>query len=319
MAIGASRLPLGRCRRPLGIGYLAALLGLAIVTPFVFFPDLDIPIVPAHLPVSAQEAAGPALASFANGIDLLGVTAPTSLAPGQALPITLNWRVEHTPTDDFIAFVHLVGPTGQRLAGSDAIPLEKVYPPAIWQAGEIVEEGRRLTVPTRLAPGNYALDVGLYHLDPTDQQITPVPITSPGSPSEGVVVAHWQILPDAVEVADASPASATFGQNLILLAYQIDPSGPAVSVRLYWKAIAPIQRRLVVSVQALDAAGHLVGQSDREPVQGLLPTTTWQTGDVIRDDHRLQLPDGTAKSSHYIVAVYDRQTLRRLGVSTATG
>ncbi|HLH28845.1 MAG TPA: hypothetical protein VKW77_08000, partial [Acidimicrobiales bacterium] len=310
-----SRLPLGCFRHPFGLGYLAALLTLSVVTPFVFVPDLAIPVVPARLPANAQEAHGPAIARFANGIDLLAVSAPATLTAGQTLPITLHWRVERTPPDNAIAYVHLVGPAGRRLAGSDAIPLEKTYAPTLWQAGEIVDERRSLAAPSQLTPGNYRLDVGLYHLDPTGTRITPVPLEPAGPPDEAATAVRWQILPDASGLASATPISASFGPRLTLLADRVDVSGSSASAHLYWKATAPISRRLVVSVQALDARGRLVAQNDSEPVSGLLSTTTWRPGDVIADDHPIQLPAGADPPSRYIVAVYDRQTLARLGVA----
>ncbi|MGV2438200.1 MAG UNVERIFIED_CONTAM: hypothetical protein LVT10_27705 [Anaerolineae bacterium] len=43
-------------------------------------------------------------------------------------------------------------------------------------------------------------------------------------------------------------------------------------------------------VQALDANGQLIAQSDQTPSQGERPTTTWRVGEYIMDRHARPYP-----------------------------
>jgi hypothetical protein len=42
----------------------------------------------------------------------------------------------------------------------------------------------------------------------------------------------------------------------------------------------------------LDAGGDTVAQHDSQPRDGTYPTSTWDTGEVVYDEHRLPRPEG---------------------------
>ena len=314
VVLGARYLPIGRFRRPLAVVYLAVTFGLAVATAVVLLPKIPAPVIPARLAVSDQELTGPALATFADGVDLLAVRdiSPT-LTPGGIVSVDLRWRVASAPGRDFTAFVQLRDAAdGRKVAGSDAIPHQRMFPPRLWQEGEIVDDLRRVPVPPSLAPGVYTLVVGTYYLDGDTPR--PINILSRPQSENTVVVQSWYVLPNSAGLSRAHPSGALFGQDLVLRGYAIQHDGDVLKVSLYWEAKNRIQRNLVVSVQLLGADHHLISQSDEEPVDGRLPTTAWPIGQPIRDDHSLQLRRASERT-HTIVVVYDRQSLRRLPVS----
>ena len=94
--------------------------------------------------------------------------------------------------------------------------------------------------------------------------------------------------------------------------------GEPILVELLWQALAPIDMRAKVSLQLVDASGQLVHQIDREPVDGLWPTTSWQPGRPVSDRYALLLP-GSLQAGDYqvLLVVYDPLTGERL--PTATG
>jgi mannosyltransferase len=90
--------------------------------------------------------------------------------------------------------------------------------------------------------------------------------------------------------------------------------GEIVRVQLRWTTDAPLDSRYVVFVQALDAAGHLVGQRDAEPV---ISTNDWKPGLPVLDRHGLFIEPGTPPGEHrIIVGLYDAVTGQRLPVTS---
>ncbi|KXK21229.1 MAG: glycosyl transferase family protein, partial [Chloroflexi bacterium OLB15] len=101
-------------------------------------------------------------------------------------------------------------------------------------------------------------------------------------------------------------SGAQFGENITLLNYALNSetlaSGDALQVQLHWQTDRQLDTRYKVFVQLLDANGALQTQHDGEPGGGLQPTTIWQAGETIADNHALILPD-TLPAGEYTVIV----------------
>jgi hypothetical protein len=67
-------------------------------------------------------------------------------------------------------------------------------------------------------------------------------------------------------------------------------AGPVVRLALTWAAVQPIPEELKVSARLLDAAGQVVAQDDRVPVNFTYPTTAWVPGEPVVDVYDLPLP-----------------------------
>jgi hypothetical protein len=102
--------------------------------------------------------------AFGNEIALLGYDVPSTARPGNPLEFTLYWQAEARPARDYTVFVHLLDGAGKLVAQADGQPLEGRYPTALWEAPEALADRRSLALPADLAPGEYALRVGLYDL-----------------------------------------------------------------------------------------------------------------------------------------------------------
>ncbi|MBN1888287.1 MAG: WecB/TagA/CpsF family glycosyltransferase [Thermoflexales bacterium] len=107
-------------------------------------------------------------------IDPLGFRNPKglsvlSVAPGQAIEVWLDWRALQQTEESYKAFVHLL--KGEQVAappGDYYTPLGGAFPSALWIPrwieGQAVSDPYRLLVPEGLAPGEYAIQAGLYGL-----------------------------------------------------------------------------------------------------------------------------------------------------------
>jgi Dolichyl-phosphate-mannose-protein mannosyltransferase len=82
--------------------------------------------------------------------------------------------------------------------------------------------------------------------------------------------------------------------------------GAALDLTLTWYASARQVRDWVVFVQLVDRQGRVVAEEQRQPRDGAFPTTQWNMGDWIEDQHRLQLPANLAGGTYTLrVGLYD--------------
>ncbi|MBK8169692.1 MAG: glycosyltransferase family 39 protein [Sandaracinaceae bacterium] len=79
---------------------------------------------------------------------------------GEAFTITWYFRCLRPVPGGYKMFVHIDG-AGNRLNG-DHEPVEDRYPVRLWNAGDIIKDVQRLTVPGNYRPGNYGIFMGFY-------------------------------------------------------------------------------------------------------------------------------------------------------------
>jgi hypothetical protein len=102
--------------------------------------------------------------TFDQKLALLGYDLPRgSVRTGETLAVRLYWKALTQVSEDYTAFVHLVGKDGRPVAQCDMQPLAGVYPTSIWSAGESVSFDCPVPVAASIAPGDYTLRAGLYN------------------------------------------------------------------------------------------------------------------------------------------------------------
>jgi hypothetical protein len=127
----------------------------------------------------------------------------------------------------------------------------------------------------------------------------------------------------AVEMETA--VSLPFGDTITLNGYAFNSDypypGEIAQVTLFWQTSAPISQRYKIFLHLLDANGQLIAQRDSEPGGGLKPTTTWQPGEVIVDNHGLLIPaDAPLGPYTVLLGLYDlNDPNQRLPIQTDTG
>lgn len=101
--------------------------------------------------------------------------------------------------------------------------------------------------------------------------------------------------------------------------------GDPLTVRLYWQALAPVDRGYTAFVHLLGPLNQSTGtplwaQDDHQPGQAAYPTDRWFPGEVVLDRFRLLVP-ADAPAGQYVLTTgfYDLATLQRLVRSDATG
>ncbi|MBN2390349.1 MAG: hypothetical protein JXR84_06485, partial [Anaerolineae bacterium] len=97
-----------------------------------------------------------------DGVKLVGYDLHGDAAPGQQLEVVLYWQAYAPITNDYVIFVHLLGPDGALTSQSDTPPLGKLYPTTEWKAGIIFTHVATLDIRNDVTPGEYHLLTGMY-------------------------------------------------------------------------------------------------------------------------------------------------------------
>ncbi|MCL4295850.1 MAG: glycosyltransferase family 39 protein [Anaerolineae bacterium] len=140
------------------------------------------------LPGAKSLPPGGQTVQFEDGLALASWSLPEQTwQPEQTIPVKLWWQVDSQPSVDYKMSLKLWTPTAQLAAqGQDTWPVGTLYRATAWPTGEIVYQADQITLPADLRPGQYWLNVELYHpdtglplprLDGADPVVTLGPIT----------------------------------------------------------------------------------------------------------------------------------------------
>lgn len=116
-----------------------------------------------------------------------------------------------------------------------------------------------------------------------------------------------------IQPKPAVALDANFGGMVRLEGYTLEAPIPAqpgdeVRLRLFWRALSPMETSYTVFVQAYDGAGTKALQRDSLPVCNQEPTTTWSPGDLVVDTHVMVVQDVPAGEYPIYVGLYDAAT-----------
>jgi hypothetical protein len=105
----------------------------------------------------------PIVANLGDQVELLGydLSADTG-APGDTLTLTLYWRALQDMDESYTVFTHLVAADGTIVGQKDNPPVGGSYPTNLWLSGEVVVDVYEIPISADAAPGEHALEVGLY-------------------------------------------------------------------------------------------------------------------------------------------------------------
>lgn len=99
---------------------------------------------------------------FGEQIQLASVELPQRpIQPGEMVTVTLYWHALERVTEDYTGFVHLIDPSGDRIAQDDHPARDDRFPTRLWPQGAVLSDPFHIVLPTDLAEGNYELWGGL--------------------------------------------------------------------------------------------------------------------------------------------------------------
>jgi hypothetical protein len=112
----------------------------------------------------------PLQTDLGSGVRLMGYDLDAeAIAPGGTLAITLYWQARQPVASRYKVFTHVLGKvynarTDSFLWGQqDNEPVNGTRPTSTWRAGEVIVDRYAISLDPEAPPGDYAVEVGLYH------------------------------------------------------------------------------------------------------------------------------------------------------------
>jgi hypothetical protein len=261
-------------------------------------------------PAAAGEPVYHVGARLADAVALVGYDrSPRSPRPGEDLGVSLYWEALHPLQAEYHSFVHLLDAEGRMVAQSDRQPGGVFHPTIQWQPGERLRDDHLLAIPPDTPTGAYRLLAGMYTLA---QDGTLQPLGEPVSIGQVGVKAGLE----AGSGDPSQPASAQFAGQIELLGTDPSAQGDALTVVLYWRGLQPPDTDYAVFLHLLATDGEIVAQHDSQPQDGAYPTSIWDAGELVVDEHTLSLPPGLPADDYRLrVGLYLPESGERLPVN----
>jgi hypothetical protein len=253
-------------------------------------------------------------APVGGGIEWIGYAAAGPVEGGLEVPLGMAWRAYAAPEGDLQAELVALDETGREVGRGTFQPASEQFPTSEWRAGDVVRGWPTLALDGRAVAGRGRIEVRL--VDGAGRAVgDPV-----GAPLEIVGPARTF---DTGE-SGAAPPGATLGDAVTLLSAELDErdvsAGATVPVSLTWRADRPSEVAYTVFVHLRGPDGAVVAQTDRQPLDGRRPTTSWLPGEIVVDPVPLALPEGLPAGEYRLVAgMYDPETLERLAARSPDG
>lgn len=94
-----------------------------------------------------------------------------------------------------------------------------------------------------------------------------------------------------------------------------EQSEHTLRVTLYWRSIAPLSKDYTVFLHLTALDGYVKAQQDKQPFNGLLPTTAWHTNRTFADSFDIELDDDVQSDDYLLLTgIYLPETGERLPV-----
>jgi arabinofuranosyltransferase len=242
----------------------------------------------------------------------------------QEIDITLGrWLAENTPQEALIAVDDIGAITF--LSGRQIVDMNGLVSPEVWpaiEAGEGLERDQVLTrILSELEP-DFMAAFPLWRWNITSNPDVAQPLFHVRTDTHTIIFQQDAYVYETTwpYLATAEPEreeTAVFGEAIKLAGFD-PPEGGSGTLVLYWQSLAALENDYDVFIHLIDESGNLVAQVDRQPLNGLAPTSSWQTGDLIRDPIELPSVAELAAGEYDVVAgLYLRETGQRLPVNGA--
>jgi 4-amino-4-deoxy-L-arabinose transferase-like glycosyltransferase len=239
--------------------------------------------VTLHQLAGAEAVTEPVGARF-GGLRLVGygVTDPPP-GWGRDGGVVLAWEVLEKVEEDYSVFLHLYDRRGERVAQGDALIVDReLRPTSQWEAGASSEILYHLPIGAGTPPGEYELEVGVYHLE-TGKRLE----GEGGEKSVRVRVTAGKAegTPVLGELGVAHVVEREVIPELKLVGYGMDReaalAGQTVTVRVYWEAEGEMEEAYRLRLGLRGAGGEVYGGGEYDLVGTEYATTEWGEGEVL--------------------------------------
>ena len=249
----------------------------------------------------AAEGDEPTLQTFSDRIALAQVETQQRVAG--TLEVTLTWRVDAPPLQDYKTALRLRDPAGWEVARLDTQPGYGFYPTHMWRPGEHIRDRYLLHLDEGTPPGRaYRLDVTLYDartIRPlatatvTDIDVA-LPTVQPG-------LRGFKSITPALAVAEAQPLGEQWEQ------------GQTLQLWVKWVATGSLDHDYRCQVSLRDAT-DAVALRQVFPLAVGYGTSRWPQNAVVASRYALTLPPDISSDEYSVLlSVMDPTSQQVLG------
>jgi hypothetical protein len=236
--------------------------------------------------------------NFGDQITLLGYDlGPFNPYPGDTLSLDLYWKARQNLATDYSAFAHLVDDEMNIYAQKDSLNPGR-YPTRYWKLDEYNKDPHEIIIPPGTPPGDYVLGVGLYD----SSTLMRLPIVEGEGHRDGMLTLQEVTILNSIRPPDIDAleiqkrTSVDFSNGMTLLGYSVErqylAQGDFCRLALFWQARRHPDDNYVVNLRLLDREGETALYHSSEPSAGRYPTSQWEEGEIVRDNHSLWIrPD----------------------------
>ena len=245
-------------------------------------------------------------------LHLLGMgMSPDVVQSGEMVDVKLYWEARSPPPVDLRAIVQIWTVGGRFLGQRDTTPAGEIYPPDLWQQGDVVRDVYRI----RIDGDGPAVCRVVVHVLAGDKVLgevsSPGILKLAGKPVSAENLKHRLIY--------------TLGSEVELVGFSL-PDGALTSAReslavtFYWRALAEMSEDYTVFVHLFSGGeGTLMGQGDGPPLSNDYPTSYWAPDELLLDTHVVGLTSPPSLDAYLLVGMYRLADGTRLPAYTATG
>jgi hypothetical protein len=232
--------------------------------------------------------------------------------PFETLALTMYWEALAPMTTDYSVFVHLLGRDHVVVGQVNTFPGLGLWPTTQLRPGDVVADTYRVQVAAdATAPTLLRIDAGLYRYDDPGRPALPA-LDVEGMQVEPLLATAKLVPWDWPEVEPAHRLAVRLGDAISLLGYDLAATAATQHrLTLYWQATGRPAADYTVFIQLWDAERQLAG-FDGRPVHGDYPTDWWEAGEMIVDEHILDLGTQPAEHSRLLIGMYRLDTGERL-------
>jgi hypothetical protein len=125
----------------------------------------------------------------------------------------------------------------------------------------------------------------------------------------------WRVVETYTSRVPQHSSGAVLANRVRVLGYDVAREGNVLRAAIYWSPLVKLDRNYMASIQLFGARGGKVAQGNDHQVGGeFYPTTLWEVGETLRDEHTIELPADLAPSTyHLFVTMYRLPDFESLG------
>lgn len=223
----------------------------------------------------------------------------TQIKQNSNFKITYYWKSLKKTDRDYTIFVHFMNDSEQIVFQNDHQPQVST---SNWTVGQIFKETHSVHLPRDVNIGNYSFSLGFYinkkgRISTDEVNKTPAKI----------LIKHPNI---------THKTSGIYGNIIQFMGYNLDRTtvekGEPLKVTYFWKSLDKIDINYTIFVHFINENGEIAFQQDHEPAYGIYPTTSWNTGEIIKEEYEIDTLEGNYRIQ---IGLYDTKTGTRIQLS----